>query len=178
MWLLGHHRGEENPRGRQGASKEQGGRFVQNARGPFWLEIFNFHLHFGAQFWVLFWSFFGPIFETLLGRLRARSGAHFGAQKWSKRSPKRSPRAAKTRSQSKTLPNQKRAFRLGGSSLFGSWGGPRRGPAEAKDALCRPSTFKKEGQKKDPKKDTKKDDDGAKKEPRRGPKNRKTKVQN
>ena len=37
--------------------------------------------------------------------------------------------------------------------------------------LCRPSTFKNEGQKKDPKKDTKKDDDGAKKEPRRGPKN-------
>ena len=41
--------------------------------------------------------------------------------------------------------------------------------------LCRPSTFKNEGQKKDPKKDTKKDDDGAKKEPRRGPKNRQKK---
>ena len=97
---------------------------------------------------------------------------HFGAQKRSKRSPKRSPRAAKTRSQSKTLPNQKLAFRLGGSSLFGSWSGPRRGPAEAKDAILQAKNLQKRGSKSAPKKVTKNDDEGTKKRPKMEPKNR------
>ena len=87
-------------------------------------------------------------------------------------SPKRSPRAAKTRSQSKTLPNQKLAFRLGGSSLFGSWGGPKHGPAEAKDAILQAKSLQKRGPKNGPEKGTKNDDDGTKKGPKMGAKNR------
>ena len=89
----------------------------------------------GSHFGALLGSFLGPIFKTLLGRLRVRSGPHFGPQKRAKRSPKSSPRAAKTSAQLKTQPKQKLAFRLGGSSLFGSWSGPRRGSAEAQDAI-------------------------------------------
>ncbi len=89
----------------------------------------------GSHFCAFLVSFFGTIFGALLGRLRVRSGPHFGAQKRSKRIPERSPRAAKTSVQLKTQPKQKRAFRLGGSSLFGFWSGPRRGSAEAQDAI-------------------------------------------
>ena len=97
-------------------------------------------------------SHFMSFFETLLGRLRGRSGAHFGAQKRSKRSPKRSPRAAKTSAQLKTQPKQKLAFRLGGSSLFGSWSGPRRGSAEAQDAILQAKNLQKRGSKHGPEK--------------------------
>ena len=58
-WLLGHLRGEENTRGRQGASKEQPGQNAQNAPSPFLPEIFNFHLRFGVPFWCTFYVIFG-----------------------------------------------------------------------------------------------------------------------
>ena len=79
----------------------------------------------GCHFGVLLLSFWGSIFETLLGRPRGRSGDLFGSQKRAKTSPKRSSRAAKTSAQLKMQPKQKLAFRLRGSSLFGSWGGSR-----------------------------------------------------
>ena len=106
----------------------------------------------GPHFGSFFESFLGPFFETLLGRLRVRSGPHFGTQKRPKRSPKRSSRAAKTSSQLKTLPKQKLAFRLGGSSLFGSWSGPRRGSAEARDATLQAKNLQKRGSKHGPEK--------------------------
>ena len=90
---------------------------------------------FGSHFGALFLYFLGSIFKTLLGRLRGRFGSHVVNQKRTKRSPQRSPRAAKTSAQLKTQPKQKLAFRLGGSSLFGSWSGPRRGSAEAQDPI-------------------------------------------
>ena len=110
----------------------------------------------GSHFGSFFESFLNQFFETLLGRLRGRSGAHFGAQKRSKRSPKRSPRAAKTSAQLKTQPKQKLAFRLGGSSLFGSWSGPRRGSAEAQDAILQAKNLLKRGSKRGPEKRHKK----------------------
>ena len=106
----------------------------------------------GSHFGSFLWSFLGSVFESLLGRLRGRSGAHFGAQKRAKRRPGRTPRATKTSAQLKTQPKQKLAFRLGGSSLFGSWSGPRRGSAEAQDAILQAKNLQKRGSKHGPEK--------------------------
>ena len=150
IWLLGHLRGEDSPRGRQGTSKGQGGKNPCCACGPFWPANCNFHLRFGVPFWDVFLINCGSHFRAASGSTSKPIWTHFGVQKQSKRSPKRSPRAAKTRSQSKTQPNQKYAFRLGGSSIFGSWSGPRRAQLRPRTPFCRPRAFKKEGQKMEP----------------------------
>ena len=169
---MGPLRGEDKPSGRQGASKITGLDLGKLPVARFGQEFLIFTSVLGSHFGIFFDHFLGPIFDTLLGGLRDRSGTHFGVQKRSKSSPKRSPRAAKTRSQSKTLPNQKLAFRLGGSSLFGFWGGPRRGPAEAKDAILQAKNLQKRGSKSGPKKVTKNDDEGTKKRPKMEPNTR------
>ena len=71
--------------------------------------------------------------------------------------------------------NQKYAFRVGTSSLFGSGSGPRRSPAEAKDAILQAKKLQKRGSKNETKKVTKNDDEGTKTGPRMGPKKRKQK---
>ena len=86
--------------------------------------------------------------------------------------PRGAPRAAKTRSQSKTQPNQKYAFRLGRSSIFGFWSGPRRAQLRPRTPFCRPRAVKTEGQKMDPKKERQMTARGRKRDPKMGPKNR------
>ena len=62
IWLLGHLRGEDSPRGWQGTSKGQPSKNSPCARGPFWPENCNFHIRFGVPFWVLFLLNFGSHF--------------------------------------------------------------------------------------------------------------------
>ena len=57
------------------------------------------------------------------------------------------------------------------SSLFGFWGGPRRGPAEAKDAILQAKSLQKRGQKNGPQNVTNNDDKGTKMGPKMGPQN-------
>ena len=132
--------------------RDRGLKIDKTAVAVFGQKLSIFTSVLGSHFGSFVESFLGTFFETLLGRLRGRSGAHFGAQKRSKRSPKRSPRAAKTSAQLKTQPKQKLAFRLGGSSLFGSWSGPRRGSAEAQDAILQAKNLQKRGSKHRPEK--------------------------
>ena len=62
IWLLGHLRGEDRPRGRQGTSKGQGSKNPHCAPGPFWPTICKFHFRFGVPFWdiclINCWSHF------------------------------------------------------------------------------------------------------------------------
>ena len=59
IWLLGHLRGEDSPRGRQGTSKGQGTQNSPCACGPFWPENKNSGLDSGLPFWDHFLLNFG-----------------------------------------------------------------------------------------------------------------------
>ena len=103
IWLLGHLRGEDSPRGRQGTSSELPGQKSPYACGPFWPDNCNFHLRFGVPFWDVFLLILGPIFESLLGRRQGRSGSNLVSKNGARGAPRgaqEQPRRGRSRKRS------------------------------------------------------------------------------
>ena len=117
--LLGHLRGEENTRGRQGASRGRVSSSARNAFNPFWPEFVNCHLRFGVPCWCNFGISFWPHFWSASGVTSGLIWAPFWGPKTVQEEPREEPKssqdecAAENAAKAKTCISPRRELAFG-----------------------------------------------------------------